>query len=309
MTAYSVMSTGNKATILATWGNDLGDTSVKVTTLDDMEDAVHLAASLTVMSEACWYAAAWLDTWEAISRHRLAVASWLREPEIGGTFPSIDLTAHRHADADASYEYTIACDLELLSAKSLSHPQRLALAEEITLDVNAARTTLEQLTSGQDEPLDRGWQLLEVSRVERFGGDLNYLLDGAAGWLTRWFDAQLTSELWAARGHLLRIEQLAAACEAAGGRARAHQEPVEAHCVLPGSTQSKDTIITAAPAHDARGYSRYSTRSPMQLTIRTDGTPARTTECDPYDTDTIVSFLGTWVERVPMRADLLPRDH
>ncbi len=285
--------------MLATWPNNPASTTIKVTTLASFDAASDLAEALTAMSEAAWYAAAWLDTWPAIGDYQMRLAEWLRRPSIDCGAPDLDLSAYRHDTADASNEYLGAQSYATELLSDLAHPQRLAIADEVEVDAIAAHETLAVFGRGGDVPTERGWQLLEVTRVEQFGGDLNYLPDGAAGWATRWFRAETIAERWAARGHLLRMEQLVAACLAVGGRAGAHQEPVQAHCVFPAE-DAKDTVIVYAEPLSER-YSGYRATPPMRVRIQEGGLPTRTREIDPYNTAEFADFLGDWVRAAQSR--------
>jgi hypothetical protein len=66
VTSCSVLLSGTRATVIATWPGEWADHSTKVTTLTDTDQASELAHTLTRLSEGAWDAAAWLDTHPAI---------------------------------------------------------------------------------------------------------------------------------------------------------------------------------------------------------------------------------------------------
>lgn len=261
--------------------------------------------ALSTLSEAAWYAAAWLDTWDLTTAHLAATSAWLRQPA-PGCAPNVDFTACRHALTVSAYDFAEAstsfCDI----AANLTHTQRLALADEIDDDVREARSALAVLGTGEEPGMySRGWQFAVPTRSPAYGRDL-VLPDGAAGVAVTLFQDMTGElalfELWQARGHLLRIEQLAAAARAAGGRAISGLDPLEAHCVFTRSDGSRRIVSVKAPHQEGSG-SRYRPLHGLQVRVAEFGDPAgEPATVEPYDTQRFVELLGEWVLAVPMRA-------
>ncbi|WP_380168973.1 hypothetical protein [Jannaschia sp. R86511] len=302
MTTYSLLGTGARVTLIASWPGTMCDLASKVTTVEDRLIGEDLAESLTTLSEAAWYAATWLDTWPQTHQHLTDLIAWLREPVLGERDPRLDLADCRHHDAASSYDYDQTARFYLPPRlRALSHAQRLAVADEVAADCAAMLEALRVAPTGADlAPEARGWQFGEVTR-RRFYGQAVYLPDGAANWAATLFDAGgVLQTMWAARGHLLRVEQLVAAGLAAGGRGSVSDDPLVAHCVLPQG-DDVDRIIYAGPT----GRPHLNGHLPMRVRDRLsrpaqDG-PETTSEVDPYDTDALVNHLGDWVTAVPMR--------
>jgi hypothetical protein len=80
LTSYSVLLSGPRATVIATWPGEWADHSVKVTTLTDNDQAFKLAHLLIRLSDGAWDAAAWLDTHPVIEEGIAALAEQLRGP-------------------------------------------------------------------------------------------------------------------------------------------------------------------------------------------------------------------------------------
>jgi hypothetical protein len=80
VTSYSVLPSGPRATVIATWPGEWADHSTKVTTLSDTDQAGELAHVLARLSEGAWDAAAWLDIYPAIEAAISELIDQLRSP-------------------------------------------------------------------------------------------------------------------------------------------------------------------------------------------------------------------------------------
>ena len=96
------------------------------------------------------------------------------------------------------------------------------------------------------------------------------------------------AERWAARDRLVRIEQLAAACTAHGGRARTQDDPILAHLVIPHAGPQEDDKVVSVAVHTGHRNS-WSTdpRAPMTVTSY------RGTSSQQNNLDTIMSNYAT----------------
>jgi hypothetical protein len=305
VTTYSVLDAKSRTTVLASWPGLLSDVSIKVTTLDDGALAADLASILASLSEGAWYAAAWLDTWDATVEYLSGLDRWLRQAELTGHPPAIDLTGCRHEDVESAFDLRDVVEKDLSgTVRHLSHPQRLGVADELAAEVDAMHRTLASLAVGEEpEDNSRGWQLLDVTRSVHYGL-APYLPEGAAGWVATLFeDAPLTFK-WQARGHLLRIEQLAAACVTVGGRASTESSPLQAHCVFPQRDGTSRVIYAEPTSSERSSVGPYLMGGPMVLRVYESDAPQDPVRVpvDPYDTQALVAALGDWVDAVPMRS-------
>lgn len=301
MTTYSVLGSDERVAVLANWPARMSDQAVKVTTVTGRETASDLAYAMTTVSEAAWYASAWLDTWPAIRTYLVALADWARQPTLPAQHPTLDLDGRRHARVASTSDSIEAFDQHLpRTMTDLSTTQRLAVADDITAEVSAIDEALAVYPTG-DEPADRSraWQFGEVTREMHYGIE-SYLPEGAASWALTHFDAVIAPEMWAARGHLLRIEQLAAACLASGGRSGPLAEPAEmnAHCVWGHGADTRNVHVWSQRRD--KSYWHYLPRQPMVVTEQLGHGEERVLgQVDPYDTDGFVRLLGDWVSAVP----------
>ncbi|MFF5990665.1 MULTISPECIES: hypothetical protein [Prauserella] len=98
MTSYSVLPSGPRPTVIATWPGEWSDHSVKVTTLADTDQASELAHVLTRLSEGAWDAAAWLDTYSAIEAGLTTLIDQLRAPADKISEIHLPEGGYRHTD-------------------------------------------------------------------------------------------------------------------------------------------------------------------------------------------------------------------
>lgn len=171
MTSYSVLPSGPRATVIATWPGEWADYSAKVTTLTDIDQASELAHALTRLSEGAWDAAAWLDTYSAIETGLTALIEQLRSPVDKIDEIRLPADAYRHTD---QWSFTDVKDLlaaELpASVNVLIRAQRLTIADELSADVANRADALRLLPTGQDPAAtSRAWQTCEITRSLRNG--------------------------------------------------------------------------------------------------------------------------------------------
>ncbi|MFG3701593.1 hypothetical protein ACGF5C_27330 [Micromonospora sp. NPDC047620] len=304
MTSYSVLPTGPRTTVIATWSGEECDQSCKITTLDDPERAARLATVLTRLSEDTWDAAAFLDTHPAIEEVIEHIIDALRDSE--ATIDPIVLMAdegNRHAEAWSHKDLArlLAGDLpEMFS--SLPRTQRLSIADEIAADAAERAEALRLLPTGRDPELasSRIWQMCEVTRSLR-NGDAGPLPDGAAGWIVQaWVFETSPARRWGAREQLVRIEQLVAACIASGGRATADDDPLEAHLVFPQPDEVHSKVLYVRPAQKQRSKWASDPVAPMVVTeSRWDSGAVELGEVWATDDDGFAKLLGEWTRAVP----------
>jgi hypothetical protein len=169
LTSYSVLPSGPRATVIATWPGEWADYSAKVTTLTDIDQASELAHALTRLSEGAWDAAAWLDTYPAIEAGLTTLVEQLRSPVDKIEEIHLPDDAYRHTD---QWSFTDVKDLlatELpVAVNVLTRAQRLTIADELSADATSRTDALHLLPSGQDpaataksarcpKALPRGW--------------------------------------------------------------------------------------------------------------------------------------------------------
>ncbi|MBE8519279.1 hypothetical protein ILP97_17475 [Amycolatopsis sp. H6(2020)] len=313
MTSYSVLPSGPRFTVLATWPGVYNDHTVKITTLDNGALASDLAVYLTRVSEGAWDAAPWLDTYPVIEAGIAMLIDHLRGS--AHAIPPIDLSkdGYRHGEEWSFFDVAdtlLSCLPETLTG--MTRTQRLTIADEMAADA-AGRAEAVQLLPDRREPdteSSRAWQALEVTRALR-NGQTGPLPEGAAGWMVRAWGTELTLiERWAARDRLTRIEQLVAACEKFGGRARADLDrELCAHLVVPrsASVADNDVFYVTAP-FGLSGAFEQSPNAPMS--IRRSGSVDRDSEIvavlEPGDDDGFAAALGEWTRLVPWSAQHVP---
>jgi hypothetical protein len=305
LTSYSVLPSGPRSTVLATWPGVYGDHSLKVTTLDNNDLADDLAVYLTHVSEGAWDAAPWLDTYPVIEAGITTLIDYLRGPD--ASIPKIDLSGdgYRHGEQWSFFDVAeVLLDLPAVLTR-LTRTQRLTVADELATDA-AGRVEALQTLPAQQEPSSvssRAWQALEVTRALH-NGQLGPLPEGAAGWMLRAWGSELgLTQRWAARNRLTRIEQLVAACHQFGGRARAELEPdLCAHLVVPrGKSVTDNDIFYVVVPSGHTGSDDESPYAPMTISRlrRIDRETEVVAVLDPADDDGFAKALGEWTRLVP----------
>ncbi|MDH6284287.1 hypothetical protein [Prescottella agglutinans] len=301
MTAYSVMKTGPRYSVLATWPGAMYEHTVKVTTLDSEEAAHDLAIALTGLSEAAWDAAVWTDAGQAIPPAIAAFVEGMRSTD--GDIPTVELSGvgYRHADTWSFERLKDQLGGELYPFPSLTRAQRLTVADEIAAD--AAERDLLIASAGREYTSEsRAHQACLVTRVEE-NGSLGPVPEGGAGWMRRHYPENLMlHERWRARAHLLRMEQLVTACNVAGGRAQMSPDPFNAHCVVaaePGQISIDDIPFMVTPVQ-AEGRWSYAADTNGPLYVRRQSEWIGT--LDPADDDGFAALMGEWTRAVPYSA-------
>ncbi len=305
MTSYSVLRSAQRATIIATWPGPWFDHSANITSLGDSEQASYLASVLTRLSEDAWDAAAFLDASPALESGISTLIHQLRGPADKIEPVSMPADGYRHAD---QWSFTDAAEVLASDApaalSTLTRPQRLTIADELAADAAERASAAQVLAAGNDPESEdsRAWQMCEVTRSLR-NGQTGPLPEGAASWLVRSWGPDLgPAERWAARDRLVRIEQLVAACEAHGGRARAQDDPLLAHLVVPRPGPNEDDeVIYVSVHHGTRNSWGTSPAAAMTVTsYRGKPTQQRDLgELDPRDDDGFARILGQWTRQVP----------
>ncbi|WP_030491249.1 hypothetical protein [Micromonospora chokoriensis] len=304
MTSYSVLPTGPRTTVIATWSGEECDQSCKITTIDDPQRAARLASVLTRLSEDAWDAAAFLDTHPAIEEAIERLVEALRDSEVA--IDPVSLMADegsRHAEAWSHKDLVELFGGELPEVfGALPRTQRLTIADEIAADAAERAEALRLLPTGGDPELasSRIWQMCEVTRSLR-NGEVGPLPDGAAGWIVQaWMFETSPARRWGAREQLVRIEQLVAACIASGGRATADDDPLEAHLVLPQPDEVHSRILYVRPAQKQRSKRASDPVAPMVVVESRSGSgPVGLGEVWATDDDGFANLLGEWTRAVP----------
>lgn len=300
MTSYSVMPSGPRFTVLATWPGRYNDHTVKVTTLDNGELAGDLAVYLTHVSEGTWDAAPWLDTYPVIEAGISTLIGHLRGPDT--SVPQINLSGNGYRHGEQWSFFDVAEVLLYLPdvLNRLTRAQRLTVADELTSDAADRAEALRRLPVRTDPSTEdsRAWQLLEVTRALH-NGLLGPLPEGATGWIPRAWGSELTLvDRWAARNRLARIEQLVAACREFGGRAEARLEPdLHAHLVVPAGKSATDNdvfYVTVPSGHNGSHEERPTAPMTIKHLHHVDGTVDDVAVLDPADDDGFAEALGEW---------------
>ncbi|WP_137726514.1 hypothetical protein [Prescottella subtropica] len=300
MTAYSVMKVGSRYSVLATWPGAFYEHTTKVTTLDSVDSANELAVALTSLSEAAWDATVWTDAQPTIPQAIATLVDFLRQGDGADGVPAIALSGvgYRHADTWSFNQLRDQLAGEFDAFPPLTRTQRLTVADEIATDA-AAREVLMASPGSVFATDSRVHQACLVTRVEE-NGSRGPLPEGAAGWMRRFYPENMPlNERWSARGQLLRMEQLAAACNTRGGRARASTDPLSVQCVVavePGRISAGDIPYTVTPLHPDEGWS--SVPNPLgPLHIRRQGEWVG--ELHPADNEGFAAVMGEWTRTVP----------
>lgn len=303
LTSYSVLRSGSRATVVATWSGGISDLSANVTTVPDLGYATSVAWVLTRLSEDAWDAAAFLDTHPVIEAAvsdlvvRLRSSTASIEPIIleGGD-------DYRHTDEWSHVDLVALLSEDLPRVfGSLTRTQRLTVADEIATDAAARAEALRTLPTGMDpDSGSRVWQMCEVTRSTR-NGDVGPLPEGAAGWMVQgWGPERSPARRWGSREQLVRIEQLAAACMAHGGRGGAVDDPLEAHLVIPNGEGDLDSeIFYVRPKQLHRGRRAEDPFAPMLVTRSWRGEIHELGQVLAVDDDGFAKLLGEWIRVVP----------
>lgn len=306
MTSYSVLLSGPRATVIATWPGEWADHSAKVTTLTDVDQAGELAHALTRLSEGAWDAAAWLDTHPAIEAAISELVDQLRSQVDKIEDIQLAEDGYRHTDQWSFIDVKDLMATELPAViNTLARAQRLTVADELAADATGRAQALRVLPTGQEPAANsRAWQTCEVTRSLR-NGQTGPLPEGAAAWLVRgWGPDHSPAERWAIRDRLVRIEQLVAACKAHGGRAGAEDDPMLAHLVVPHGDDMVDDEVFYVTGHDEHRNS-WDSSPQAPMTITRSGSRDRQSEIlgelDPHDDDGFARALGEWTRLVPYR--------
>ncbi|RKT55551.1 hypothetical protein [Saccharothrix australiensis] len=305
MTSYSVLPSGSKASVIATWTSEFSDHSAKVTTLADAEPAAELAYLLTRLSEHAWSAAAWSGISPVIEAGIARLVERLRstEPRIA----PVDLvkTDHRHTEGYLHSDVTRLLTSQLPDLLGdLTGAQRHSIADELVLDADARAEALRLLVTGWDpeSTTSRIWQMCEVTRSMSFG-ESGPLPEGGAGWINRVWETQGSpAGRWGARDRLMRLEQLVEACKAHGGRAEVEENPTHAHLVVPRTPDSPldDVDIFDVRVHDRRWDTEDADPfAPLVITRRLPGGSEVLGEVEPDDDDAFAKLLGEWTRLLP----------
>jgi len=299
MTSYSVLKTGpQRASVIATWpGFDFEEHSVKVTTLKSQSHAQHLAFQLTQVSESVWDAAMWLDTYPPIEAAITELITQLRSSNAIGP-QRFSITGLRHGETwtSTSLREQFTGDFFLSTLNGLNAAQRLSVADELEADANERRDLLEV---GREEFSNesRVSQAGLVTRVQVYGW-AGALPEGAAGYLRTCYGEDLDfGDRWHAAKQIRRMEQLVAACNYHGGRAKTHKNPCEAHCVVAaGPGEVSDSGISCSIRPVLYGPHALFPGAPMPMgKLRIRRGSDWVAEVDPDDTAGFVAALGDWV--------------
>lgn len=309
MTSYSVLLSGSRATVIATWPGEWADHSAKVTTLSDSDQAFELAYLLTRLSEDAWDAAAWLDTHPVVEAGIAELVQQLQSPAERTAEIRLFADGYRHFDQWSFEDVKDLLGKALPAAlNALTRAQRLTVADELSIDAAERASALQLLPTGHDPEAaaSRIWQMCEVTRSLR-NGQTGPLPEGGAGWLVRsWGPDHSPAERWGARDRLVRIEQLVAACKAHGGRASSRDDPLLAHLVVPaphGRSMIDDQVYYVAAHEGSRNSWDTNVFAPMTIT-RSGGVHGGSEilgELDPHDDDGFARLLGDWTGLVPFR--------
>jgi hypothetical protein len=107
---------------------------------------------------------------------------------------------------------------------------------------------------------------------------------------------------WAARNRLTRIEQLVAACQKFGGRARAELDAdLYAHLVVPRGKSVTDTdvyYVIVPSGHSGSHDERPTAPMTISRSHRIDRESDVVAVLDPDDDDGFASVLGEWTRLV-----------
>ncbi|MDQ7907662.1 hypothetical protein RB614_24375 [Phytohabitans sp. ZYX-F-186] len=304
MTSYSVLGSGSRTVVVATWSGEQCDQSTKITTLDRHEGAERLAWMLTRLSEDAWDAAAFLDTYPLLEDGIGQLCTLLRDPN--PVVPAVALASAeglRHTSAGSHTDLVRLLTNDLPDVlNGLTRTQRLSFADEIATDAGARAQALELLPYGHDPEASgsRIWQMCEVTRSIHNGAE-GPLPEGAANWIVQaWGTDGSPARRWGCREQLVRLDQLHAACLANGGRGDTYDDPFEAHLVF-GQPGDKDTrIYWVHPTQKSRGRWASDPFKPLVVEGSDGHSPSRVLgEVTATDDNGFAALLGDWVRTVP----------
>lgn len=306
MTTYSVMPAAKKSTVIATWATNDEDRSAQVLSVETTDQAGEVARLLSSISEAAWYATAWLDAHPQVEEAISSFVGSLRADTARVQPAELDLASSRHGDALA---------LEWLTGDlgdhgtdvlgRLNRAQRLSVADELVADAEGRRTwqehrpSLEHVSSVPDS--DRVWQIATVPR---------YTGDGFSGaradafirrYLNKYGSNLIAIERLLVRDALVRLDALADACERAGGRFDIDELGTYLRA------RYRFTLAPAADPDDMPEEESFSVtlddRPSRHLTIRRDRSGEHGTDrgrVDARDDDALAAAMGDWTRLVPM---------
>ncbi|GAA1408445.1 hypothetical protein ACFQZ4_45840 [Catellatospora coxensis] len=308
MTSYSVLSSGTRNTIIATWSGETVDTSLTITSLAERYPAQALAELLTRLSEFSWDAAAFLDTAPAMEAAIVELVQRLRSDGDLTEPVHVDVEGCRHAErwscADFVEELQSTAP-RVLSA--LTRAQRLAVADELAADAAGRVEALKLLPTGFDPESDasRIWQMCQVTRVTS-SGIFGHPPNSSAGWIVQGWRGPESSPArrWGCRDKLVRLEQLTEACLANGGRGLMDDDPLGTHLVMPipgGEPLSEADIFDIRVHPSTRTPLEPDPFAPLYVTVRRHGSTGRpeAVEVAVDDDDAFASLLGPWTTMVP----------
>ncbi|WP_328811809.1 hypothetical protein [Rhodococcus sp. NBC_00294] len=281
---------------MGTWpGFDFQEHSVKVTTVATPGQAHYLANQLTVLSEAAWDAAMWLDTYPAIDTAIHGLITQLRSTN-PVVLQSLDYEGLRHGDTwtATSLARQLSEGWFISALDDLSTAQRLSVAAELAADADQRR----DLEPGREE-FDEDSRVNQaglVTRVHAYGAT-GPVPEGAAGYMRTHYGDQLDfGDRWWAAKQLRRMEQLVAACEHHGGRAHVEVDACEARCVVvaePGRISDGDIPFWIRPArYGPHSYTPGRSDPLGKLHVRRGSDWIA--ELDPDDDDGFACALGDW---------------
>ncbi|MFK3983836.1 hypothetical protein ACI2K4_26080 [Micromonospora sp. NPDC050397] len=308
MTRYSILPSGARTSIVATWTGRCSDRSTEVTTVAAEGQALHLARTLTRLSEGAWHAAAWLDTHAAVE---IGIAELI--DQLRGATEEVDkiklvCDGSRHVDqwSFIDIESTLAEALPV-AMSGLTRAQRLTIADELSADAAGRAAALDELPCGYNpsQASSRAWQICEVTRSLRHG-QIGALPEGAAAWLVYIWGPDLSpTERWAARDQLVRIEQLTAACDAHGGRGGFDGNAMLARLLMPPvQGQEEPEAFQVSVRGDYKDSWSPSPFQPMTVRRRLSVVSLgyeEIGELTPDDDEGFARLLGEWTRLVPYR--------
>ena len=291
---------------MANWAGEISDRSVKVTSLSDAEEADWLAYALTRVSEYAWGAAVWLDTTSPVESSIATLIERLRSPDEERLAIEVEDAGCRHAGqwGHSDLKTQLSSRLpEMLSR--LSRGQRVSVADELAADAAGRAEGVRTLPSGWDpESSDsRAWQMCQAPRFwdhERTAS----LPEGGAGWIDRvWRTEGSPAKRWGGRDRLVRLEQLAAACEMFGGHAVIDANPTHVHLVVPhdptSSTHPEKSDVFKVLVHDGEwDEGRADPFAPLIVRKDRRGRVLQETKIEPEDDDEFERMLGKWTRLV-----------
>lgn len=111
-----------------------------------------------------------------------------------------------------------------------------------------------------------------------------------------------TAKRWGARDRLMRLEQLAAACEAYGGKAEVRQDPTFVHLLVPrtpGSTRWDEADVVRVFAHEEQRDTEDADPFTPLIVHKILGGEQEEFKIEPENDDGFAELLGEWTRLVP----------